>query len=105
MNHEARKVLLATELMKGVRTYDQLAEICDLRKTTVARWIRTMRASNLVHVSAWSEDSRGRMFIPCFAWGPGADAARPGTRLTSAQRMAETRAKKNLSITKERSTR
>ena len=96
MNHEARKVLMAAELMKGARTYDQLAEICDLRKTTVARWIRTMRASNLVHVSAWSEDSRGRMFIPCFAWGPGTDAARPGTRITSAQRMAETRAKKKL---------
>jgi hypothetical protein len=62
------------------RSYDDLALVSGLSKTSVTRWIKQLRAMNPKHayIATWGEDSRGRPVIPLWAWGNKPDAERPG---------------------------
>ena len=68
----------------------QLAKVVGLSQRVVAAW----RRKQTCHVESWVEDSRGRVFVPCWRIGERPNAPRPGPRETPAERMARLRAAK-----------
>ena len=68
----------------------QLAEVVGVTLRVAASWRRKQKA----FVESWVEDSRGRVFVPCWRIGEEANAPRPGPRETPAQRMARIRAER-----------
>ena len=68
----------------------QLAEVVGVTVRVVASW----RRKQTCHVESWVEDSRGRVFVPCWRIGERPNAPRPGPRETPAERMARLRAAK-----------
>ena len=78
--------------LKGAgATQQQLADLTGLSKITVHRWLGEGVS---VHVVDYTEDARGRRFVPVYRYGKGKDAPRPGPALTAAQRVALSRARK-----------
>lgn len=86
-------VVLQTKMQQMPRSYDELANISGLPKSSVARWIRTMRAAGFAHIACYGNDSVGRPFVPLWGWGNKPDMQRPGPRRTAAERMRELRNK------------
>ena len=80
------------ELQKTSHSYDSLSEAVGLSKVAVATWIKAMRQAGMVHISAWTDDKRGRKFTPMYSWGNRADLARAGQARTAAERMRAYRA-------------
>ena len=68
----------------------QLAEAVGVTVRVVASW----RRKQPCYVESWVEDSRGRVFVPCWRIGERPNAPRPGPRETPAERMARLRAAK-----------
>lgn len=91
----ALRLALQRALEKTPCTYDQLMTATGLPQRSVARWVTSMRDINAVHISGWAPDKNGRLFIALFAWGTGDDKARPGAKMTAAERMRTLRAKRN----------
>lgn len=88
-----RSIRMQDALIDRALTFDQLAEVGDLSKTAVQRWINSM-VRDKVHIEDYADDARGRKFVPMWRWGSGPDAARPGPRQTPAERMAAVRARR-----------
>lgn len=76
------------------RTYRELSEISGLPLPSIRRWVKNLQAAGFAHVAGYAPDRAGRMFVPMWAWGAGADAARPGPRRTAAERMRDSRARR-----------
>lgn len=68
----------------------QLAKVVGLSQRVVAAW----RRKQTCYVEAYTFDSRGRLFTPCWRLGAGENAQRPGPQETPAQRMARLRAER-----------
>ena len=68
----------------------QLAEAVGVTTRVVTSW----RRKQPCYVESWVEDSRGRVFVPCWRIGERPNAPRPGPRETPAERMARLRAAK-----------
>lgn len=95
----ALSVLQISQMSDMLKTapqrYDDLMLVCGKSKQSVAVWIRKMRDAKLVRIAGYATDMRGRLFMPCFAWGGEPDAARPGLqRNNPAERMRKTRARR-----------
>lgn len=88
----AAKLTMVSALKAGRHSRDQLARLSRLSKRTVSEWIAEKR--EFIHVADYAEDARGRKFVELFAWGRKPDAPRPGQRRTTAQRMADLRARR-----------
>lgn len=59
-------------------TYMDLCSATGKSQTTVAKWIRALRAEKLVYVVGWGSDQRGYPTVPRFGWGVGlTDIKRP----------------------------
>lgn len=54
----------------------ELAEVCGLHLVTVYDLMRTLKRHEVVHISGWDQDRRGRDSIALFAFGQGKDAPR-----------------------------
>jgi biotin operon repressor len=81
------------ELQKTSHSYDSLSAAVGLSKVAVATWIKAMRQAGMVHISAWTDDKRGRKFTPMYSWGNRVDLARAGQARTAAERMRAYRAR------------
>lgn len=86
------ELIKAAMQSRGALTYDQMADVAGVSKAAVQRWVRTMREGGTkspayVRVAGWRKDAAGRLFVPCWLFGPGADVERPGQARTSAERM------------------
>ena len=90
-NTEATKQIMVDALKAGGATQQQLADLTGLSKITVHRWLGE---GVPVHIVDYTEDARGRRFVPVYRYGKGKDAPRPGPALTAAQRVALSRARK-----------
>ena len=96
--YEVQKARLVHLLSQASMTYDEMVEAVDLKKPTIAAWVKQMRAAGCIHISGYNPDKNGVIRVPLFRWAPGhADAPRPGPARTPAERMAALRAdrKKN----------
>lgn len=91
-NNVASMLAMQAELAKRPCTYADLVSISGLGRTAVVRWVKSMRAARAVHIASWAADRCGRLFVPAFMLGVGADVSRPGQRRTAAERMAALRA-------------
>lgn len=90
--HVAQMVCL---LQAEGQTFDALSKKTGLQKRNVERWVKQNR-SNLF-VENYAPDKRGRDFVRVWRWGPGRqDAARPGRRISDAERMRLLRAERKL---------
>lgn len=88
-----RSLKMQAALTERALTYDDLAKVGGLSKTAVQRWVaETVR--DKVHIEDYTDDTRGRRFVPMWRWGEGPDAKRPGPRQTPAQRMAAVRSRR-----------
>jgi hypothetical protein len=78
----------------AAHTSDELAAIAGVTKRWAQNWIKTARASGIVFIAAWREDSRGYPTVPAFGWGiDQKDAPRQG--MSNAQRQKNYRDRKN----------
>ena len=92
-NNPARQLLMQTAMRVEPQSYDALAAVSGLSNTSVAHWIKTLRKLDPkpVHIAGWAPDTRGRMFVALWKWGPGKDLPRPGQSRTPAERMSALR--------------
>lgn len=84
---------MKSALMARPHSMADLRAITGLSEFAVRRWLKTMRAVDVVHVCRWGEDERGRAVTPIYTWGAGPDAVRRQPA-TAAERMAATRARR-----------
>lgn len=81
-----------SEMLGELKSYcysdAQLAERMGVPARVVAAWRRKQQC----YVEAWTHDSRGRLFTPCWRLGDKPNAERPGPQTTAAERMARLRA-------------
>lgn len=86
-------------------SYSQLAQLSGLRKSSVERWVRNVRAKAAElqkqgkpaprpYVADYTEDARQRQFVPQYRWGDYDDQPRPGPRYDAAERMRRMRARR-----------
>lgn len=68
----------------------EMEALTGLKKHVLVRWVRNMRAANLVRVGALADDGRGRMVVPQFEFGSEPDVQRP-TPKTASERMRASR--------------
>lgn len=99
MKHRRMTAALSAAIQEALvevpMTYDRIATAYGLSKTSVARWVKSMREPvKRIYVADWAPDVNGRKFVPMWAWGRRTDAARPGPSRSDAERMREHRAKK-----------
>lgn len=94
MSGNTRKMLtpLAASVMQSAmqqapRSLDDLAELSNLGKPTVTRYVRALTGASLVYVADWGRDRRGYPTIRKYGWGTAADAPCPITTRTGAERM------------------
>lgn len=81
-------------LVEVPMTYERIAQVYGLSKTSVARWVKSMRDPvKRIYIADWAPDVNGRVFVPMWAWGRRTDAERPGPKRTDAERMRAHRAK------------
>jgi len=80
-------VVLQSAMSERARTYDELVSISGLSKASIARWMKELHSAGAVHISGWTTDVRGRLFVARWGWGVGRDCPRPGHQRTAAQRM------------------
>lgn len=85
---------MRTALIAQPHTYDDLTVLTGLSKQSVALWVKHQKDIHLVHISGYSADTRGRLFVPQFSWGNKPDAPRPGCQRTAADRMRDMRARR-----------
>lgn len=69
----------------AAHTSDELAAIAGVTKRSAQAWIKTARASGIVHVAEWRADTRGFPTVPAFRWGLDTQDA-PRTGMSNAQR-------------------
>jgi len=84
-----RALLMSNAMAESPRTVAQLVELSGLSKQAVARWLKAVRGN--VHIAGYTEDARGRVFAPMWAYGAGVDAPRPGCARSAAERMRDVR--------------
>ncbi len=92
MTH-AKSHLLRDHLQKKPHSYADLAEVLGLQSEVVARHIRALRASRLVHVSGWLRRGGQGSDAMLFSWGDKPDV-KPPPGLSVAERAARSRARK-----------
>jgi len=64
-------------LVHGPCTRDELCEGTGLSPNTIRSYLRAWHNKGLIYIAAYSEDTRGRMQVEEWMWGPGMkDAAR-----------------------------
>lgn len=84
--------VLRDRMCAEAMSYDRMAEVIGLGKTSVQRWARDMREAGLIHIAAYGPDKNGRLFVPLYKWGRERDVDRPGHKETPAERMRAKRA-------------
>ena len=85
--------LMCEMLKSGPQRYADLMLMTGLSKQTVFQFVKQLREARFVHVSGFTHDTRGRLFVPLFQWGGEADTPRPGPQRTAADRMRDMRAR------------
>lgn len=83
--------IMLRNMVDGVFTCRELAEITGLNVLTVYQYTREMHKQGAVHIAHYEPDSRGRHNIKVFRLGVGQDAKRP--KMTGAQKQVRRRAK------------
>lgn len=99
-DNEMRAATLYAKLIRALCTpeglgIENLATYCGLHANTTARYVRALRAQQVVRVCDWDEDSTGRRSIPIYQFtaSPQKDAPRPGP-LSAAEKQRRYRANK-----------
>lgn len=94
-NNAVRTTRMTEALRLGGHTYKSLSAISGLNVPAVATWIKSMREMKAVYISGWEKDSRGRLFVPVYRWGPSVlDVPRKLVAKTNAARQAAFRERK-----------
>lgn len=90
----AQSLHLVRLLTAETLTQDGVVIRSGLNKVQIARWIKRNRDN--VRVADWAPDKNGRLFVPMWQWGVGADVERPGPKQSDYERVKAWRAKKKL---------
>lgn len=95
-NNPERQLRMQQAMTVEPQSYDALSAVSGLSVDAVAHWVRTLRKLEPapLHIAAWAPDSRGRVFVALWTWGPGQDEPRPGQSRTPAERMAALRTRR-----------
>lgn len=67
-------------LKRQEMTSRELAAGMSWTRAHTLRFLRGLRADQMVHIDDWVNDQGGRPIVPLWKWGKGEDAARPGRR-------------------------
>lgn len=95
MHTTEKQISTICEMLKsGPQRYADLMLVTGLSKQTVFQLVKQMRDAKLVRIGGYAKDVRGRLFVPMFVWGGGADEPRPGQTRTGADRMRDLRARR-----------
>ena len=70
VNQEAY-ALVVKALVTEPQTLTMLEELTGLHRVTLYRLFRIFKKHDLVHVSGWEQDRRGRDMYPIFTFGKG----------------------------------
>lgn len=85
---------ISHELLESLKLtrmgFTEMESLTGLKRHVLVRWVRNMRAANLVRVGALADDGRGRLVVPQFEFGSEPDVQRP-TPKTAAERMSASR--------------
>lgn len=84
--------LVLEELVSGPCTAQALADHSGMLPKTVRLLLRTMKAKKLVHIAGYDKDSKGRVNVMVYGWGPGRDAKRQPKPRAQVQRDYRARA-------------
>lgn len=99
-DQEMRKATLYAKWLKrvveGSVSYEAMAEYSGLSYHTVIRYTQALKGQNLVYISGWEQDTRGRDSKPLWSFGKGKDV--PRFRLSDAQKQARYRAAKQTKV-------
>lgn len=68
--------LVIKALMTEPQTFDMLQELTGLHRVTLYRLFRTFKKHDIVHISGWEQDRRGRDMFAVYTFGKGKDAAK-----------------------------
>ena len=77
-------------LLEIPATVHELSEEVGLHHVTVSRLMRCLHDNNVVHITAWEQDSRDRDTTPIYKFGKGRD--KPRRKITGAERSKKYRA-------------
>lgn len=87
LNHITLAELLLA--LRTPHTIQEISEACGLHYGTTQQFLATLHSRQLIHITDWLPDERGRHLTRVYAWGFGRDATRP--KLTQAQRQQRSR--------------
>ena len=73
------------------QSYADLCAITGWTRPTVQKHLSSLREEGKAFIADFGKDSRGRVIVPLFKTGKGADAERPGQRRSTAERMRDLR--------------
>lgn len=91
----AEAVVLLHSMRSTPLTREEMIRDTGHSRHVIHTWVKEMHDAQLIYVSDWVADSRGRLFVPTFRAmvnGGEVDAPRPGQRRSAAERMAALRA-------------
>lgn len=83
--------IMVRNMIDGVYTCQDLADITGLHLTTVYQYTRELHNAGAAYITHFEPDARGRHNVKVFKMGIGTDAKRP--RMTQVERQARYRAK------------
>lgn len=72
VNQEAY-ALVVKALMTEPQTFDMLQELTGLHRVTLYRLFRIFKKHDIVHISGWEQDRRGRDAFAIYTMGKGKD--------------------------------